>query len=351
MDPIVCSSDMAYTENFFRELQDGSYRSAKEIVPLVLELVQPKSVIDIGCGAGTWLSVFKEFGIEDICGVDGDYVGEEILKIPKEQFLSLDLSKPFHLDRQFDLVLSLEVAEHLPPESAGIFIDSLTRLGSVILFSAAIPHQGGTQHMNEQWPDYWAKFFHHTGYVAIDCIRKTIWQNANVEWWYAQNLLLFVRTDYLHSHHSLNRAFENTATSQLSIVHPQKYLILVQWIDRLYSAARDIAAAIPPGEKFILVDDDHFGGLITGGRRTIPFLEREGRYGGPPPNDETAIREVERLRQSGANFIVFAWPAFWWLDCYKGFNQYLRSVFRCTLENERLVAFDMRQDSDPHAAS
>jgi SAM-dependent methyltransferase len=343
--------DGPYTENFFRELQDGSYRSAKEIVPLVLELVQPRSVIDIGCGAGTWLSVFKEFGIEEICGVDGDYVGEKILKIPKEQFLSLDLRKPFHLDRQFDLVLSLEVAEHLPPESAGIFIDSLTRLGSVILFSAAIPQQGGTQHMNEQWPDYWVKFFQHKGYVVIDCIRKRIWQNANVEWWYAQNVLLFVRTNHLDRYPPLKKEFENTALSQLSIVHPKKYLDLVQWIDRLYLAAHDIAATVPAEDAFILVDDDHFGGLVTSGRRTIPFLEREGRYGGPPPDDETAIREVERLRQSGANFIVFGWPAFWWLDCYKGFNQYLRSLFHCTLENERLVAFDMRRDSDPPAAS
>jgi SAM-dependent methyltransferase len=342
---------MAYTENFFRELQDGSYRSAKEIVPLVLELVQPKSVIDIGCGAGTWLSAFKEFGIEEICGVDGDYVDAKILKIPKEQFLSLDLSKPFYLRRQFDLVLSLEVAEHLPPESAGIFIDSLTRLGPVILFSAAIPQQGGTQHMNEQWPDYWVKFFQHKGYLVIDCIRKRIWQNANVEWWYAQNVLLFVRTDHLDRHLLLKKEFENTTLSQLSIVHPRKYLDLVRWIDRMYLAAHDIAATVPAGDAFILVDDEHFGGLVTSGRRTIPFLEREGRYGGSPPNDETAIREVERLRQSGANFIVFAWPAFWWLDCYKGFNQYLRSLFRCTLENERLVAFDMRRDSDPPAAS
>jgi SAM-dependent methyltransferase len=342
---------MAYTENFFRELQDGSYRSAKEIVPLVLELVQPRSVIDIGCGAGTWLSVFREFGIHDVCGVDGDYVDAKILKIPKEQFLPLDLKKPFHLGRQFDLALSLEVAEHLPPESAGIFIDSLIRLGPVVLFSAAIPHQGGTQHMNEQWPDYWAKLFQHKGYVAIDCIRKTIWQNSNVEWWYAQNLILFVRTDYLDSHLLLKRAFENTGTSQLSIVHPKKYLILVQWIDRLYSASRDIAAVIPPGDAFILLDDNHFGGLITGGRRTIPFLEREGRYGEPPPDDETAILEVKRLRQSGASFIVFAWPAFWWFEHYDGFKQYLRSHFHCTIENDRLVAFDMRRESDSSFSS
>jgi SAM-dependent methyltransferase len=336
--------DGPYTENFFKGIQGGSYRSAKEIVPLVLELVQPTSVVDIGCGAGTWLSVFKEFGIEEVFGVDGDYVSEKILKIPKERFLSFDLKRPFHLGRQFDLVLSLEVAEHLPPESASTFIDSLTGHGNVILFSAAIPHQGGTQHLNEQWPEYWLEYFQHRGYVVIDCIRKRVWQNPNVEWWYAQNALMFVQKDHLDARPLLRREFENTAISQLSIIHPRKYLDSVDWVERLYLAARDITDVIPEEEAFILVDDENFGSLLTAGRRTIPFLQREGRCAGPPPNDETAIQEVERLRRSGANFLVFAWPAFWWLDHYKIFRDYLISNFRCVLRNDRVVAFNLKSE-------
>lgn len=102
------------------------------------------------------------------------------LEIPEERFLSFELNNPFRIDRQFDLVISLEVAEHLPKECAATFVDSLTRLGPVILFSAAIPFQGGTDHINEQWLDYWAKYFQEKGYVAIDCIRKRIWQNDKV---------------------------------------------------------------------------------------------------------------------------------------------------------------------------
>jgi len=339
--------DRPYTENFFKGIQQGSYRSAKEIVPLVLELVQPRSVIDIGCGTGNWLSVFKEFGIEEIFGVDGDYVSEKILKIPKERFLSFDLKRPFHLGRQFDLVLSLEVAEHLPPESASTFIDSLTGHGNVVLFSAATPHQGGTQHLNEQWPEYWLEHFQHRGYVVIDCIRKRVWKNPNVEWWYAQNVLMFVQRDHLDARPLLRREFENTAISQLSIIHPRKYLDSVDWVARLYLAVRDIATVIPEEDAFILLDDEHFGGLLTAGRRTIPFLDREGQYGGRPPNDETAIQEIERLRRLGANFIVLAWPAFWWFDHYGVFNRYLRSNFPCALDNERIVVFDMRPNSNP----
>jgi len=215
-----------YTEDYYKDIQEGSRRSAKEIVPLVLELIQPRSVIDVGCGVGTWLSVFKECGVRDIIGVDGGYIDKKMLQIPKERFLSFDLREPLRMDRQFDLVVSLEVAEHLPGECAERFVDNLVRLGPVILFSAAIPFQGGEQHINEQWPDYWVKYFQQKGYVVIDCIREKIWQNTNVEMWYAQNILMFVRQDYLKNYPLLKNEVENTATSQLSIVHPRKYLAL-----------------------------------------------------------------------------------------------------------------------------
>ena len=92
----------------------------------------------------------------------------------------------------------------------------------------------------------------------------------------------------------------------------------------------------------LLVDECEWGSDILVGRRAIPFLERDGQYWGQPPDDGTAIRELERLQQSGANFIVFAWSAFWWLDYYVGLEGYLSSKFRCVLKNSRLIAFDLR---------
>lgn len=215
-------------ENYYISEKECPRHSAKEVIHLILELLQPKQVIDIGCNTGTWLSVFKECGVEDIWGIDGDWIDKKKLQIPEDRFLSFDLTKPFRVDRQFDLVVSLEVAEHLPSECAKTFIDSLVKLGPVILFSAAIPFQGGTHHINEQWPDYWVKHFQEKEYVVIDCIRKKIWQNANVLWWYAQNILMFVRQDYLESHPLLKREFENTVISSLSIVHPKQYLEAVK---------------------------------------------------------------------------------------------------------------------------
>ena len=117
----------------------------------------------------------------------------------------------------------------------------------------------------------------------------------------------------------------------------------VAWYHQLQLAIREIEALIPAGESFILVDEDSWRIDAGGGRRAIPFLERDGHYWGHPPDDETAIRELERLRESGAGFVVFGWPAFWWLEYYEGLHRYLRSRYRCLLENERIVVFDLRQ--------
>lgn len=115
------------------------------------------------------------------------------------------------------------------------------------------------------------------------------------------------------------------------------------WAQKLCLVTQEIEALIPPNAMFILVDEARLGisGLLAT-RRVVPFPERDGQYGGRPANDETAIRQFERLRQTGATFIVFAWPAFWWLDHYSRLHQYLRSEFSCVLENDRLIAFDLQ---------
>ncbi|MGO9176082.1 MAG: class I SAM-dependent methyltransferase [Desulfobaccales bacterium] len=215
-----------YPTEFYKQIQVGSLKSAEAVVPLILELVKPKSVIDVGCGDGTWLSIFRKLGIEDFLGVDGKWVDRQILKIPEERFLYHDMEKPLTLERQFDLVVSLEVAEHLSKKNAENFIDSLTNLGPLVLFSAAIPFQGGMNHVNEQWQDYWAKLFEAKGYVAIDCIRELIWENNNVEWWYPQNTLLYARLKLLKDP-LLTKKYEESKIAMLSLVHPRHYVTML----------------------------------------------------------------------------------------------------------------------------
>jgi SAM-dependent methyltransferase len=213
-----------YTKEFYTARANGSFNSAKEILPYVIDLIKPKSIIDIGCGNGTWLSAFREYGIDNILGVDGNYVDRTLLQIPLEQFFPHDITQPLNLDKQFDLVVSLEVAEHLPENKANQFVDTLSQLGDVVLFSAAIPHQPGDDHINCQWVDYWAEKFYEKGFILFDCIRLKFWQNPNVDCWYAQNMFLIVRESQLSDYPLLkNMSSYKDATPPL-MVHPDMYL-------------------------------------------------------------------------------------------------------------------------------
>ncbi len=233
---------MPYSRSFFKTQSTGSARSAEAIVPLVMDLVKPKSIVDVGCGVGTWLSVFRAHGVSRVLGVDGNYIDPKDLLVPARMFQPHDLKKPFHTTQRFDLVVSLEVAEHLPATSADVFVRTLTELGSTILFSAAIPHQGGTHHVNEQWPEYWAAMFRARGYEVIDCIRPLIWSDSRVDWCYAQNVLLYAQPEVIAQNPRLQAAIRNTRAEQLALVHPLKYL---EQCDPEYITLRNLARWIP----------------------------------------------------------------------------------------------------------
>lgn len=182
-----------YTRGFYDAFSSGSRSSAQTVVPIVLDLVGGvRSVLDVGCGIGTWLSAFAEHGVGDLLGVDGEYVDRSQLLVPAEWFAAHDLSVPLALGRTFDLVTSLEVAEHLESSTAGTFVGSLCAHASeAVLFSAAAPGQGGRHHVNEQWPSYWVRLFSAHGFEPFDVVRPRIWDDQSVEWWYRQNTLLF----------------------------------------------------------------------------------------------------------------------------------------------------------------
>jgi Methyltransferase domain len=182
------------------------------VVPVVNKLLQPTSVLDVGCGVGVWLDEWDSAGVSDVQGVDGNYVDRKALHIPLDKFTPADLQQSFSLGRKFDLVQTLEVAEHLDEAYADTFVESLTRHSDTILFSAAIPGQGGTHHVNEQWPSYWAKKFAEAGYTAYDVIRPQIWDDPKIKVFYRTNTLLYAR----------GRVFEG-AEARLDLVHPDMW--------------------------------------------------------------------------------------------------------------------------------
>ncbi|MHC4079756.1 MAG: class I SAM-dependent methyltransferase [Planctomycetota bacterium] len=209
-----------YDRRYFADHRDGALASARAMVPHIVQLAGPQSVVDIGCGVGAWLSVFSKLGVSELVGVDGDDVPRDALMIPPSYFLAADLSTPLQLDRTFDLALSLEVAEHLPPDAAETFVDTLARLAPVVVFSAAIPLQGGTGHVNEQWQTYWARLFSARGFVAADALRPVFWDDERIDWWYRQNAIVYVRGESLGDYPALGEARGRTSDHMLDVVHP-----------------------------------------------------------------------------------------------------------------------------------
>ena len=114
-------------------------------------------------------------------------------------------------------------------------------------------------------------------------------------------------------------------------------------VQRMVDLGQELEPLIPPGKTYMLVDMDQWGwnGQLVENSQSIPFLKKDGLYWGTPSDDAIAIEEFERLRREGASFIVFGWPAFWWFDYYAEFARYVRTKFRCVLDNERLVVFDL----------
>ena len=221
-----------YDVDFYASKRSQVTATARAVVPLLRDWLRPASVVDVGCGTGEWLAVFQELGVSDVVGVDGDWVPREDLLISPDRFVSHDLRQPLHLERAFDLAITLETAEHLPPESAAVFVESLVRLAPAVVFSAAIPFQLGDDHLNPQWPGYWASLFAAHDYEAIDTIRPLIWELPDIPYWYAQNMILFVRRDLLDAHPRLREMHAWRGGSPLPLVHPSYYLWLCSLVQQ-----------------------------------------------------------------------------------------------------------------------
>jgi SAM-dependent methyltransferase len=184
-------SDHVYNTDFYDYIDDGSRASARTVAPLLLAEMNIDSLLDVGAGHGAWASEWMAAGVTDVVAIDGDYVKPDQLVIPAANFRAADLSQPLALGRKFDLVQSLEVAEHLPHAKAATFIETLTRHGDVVLFSAAVPHQGGEHHVNEQPPEYWRQLFKARGYSAFDWLRPRLADQRQVKGWYRYNSFLY----------------------------------------------------------------------------------------------------------------------------------------------------------------
>jgi len=212
--------EITYTHDFYG-LMKGKENTCRRAVKYIVDLLSPTSVVDIGCGTGEWLALFKEFGVSEVHGYDGGYVDKNMLSILESEFTSHNLEKKISVNRRYDLAMSLEVAEHLNEKYADSFICNLTEFSDVVLFSAAIPGQGGDGHINEHWQSYWQTKFDANGFTCCDCIRSYLWNIEELDYYYKQNMFVYVKKD---KQKLINRLCSIKQYSMLDVVHPVVYL-------------------------------------------------------------------------------------------------------------------------------
>lgn len=212
-------SSSPYTKDFYAARDAGSLSSATTVLEILFRQFKPRTVVDIGCGHGTWLAAAETLGSTRLKGIDGPWITKSDLIRPSIEFACVDFESGFSAGGPFDLCISVEVAEHVSPARAGEFVKTLCDTSDIVVFSAAIPGQGGTHHVNEQWQSHWIRLFDAHDYACHDIFRPAIWDKEIVDWWYRQNTFLFKRRG--SSVDNLPTLSDSPAIAD--IVHPEHF--------------------------------------------------------------------------------------------------------------------------------
>lgn len=237
--------------------------SQTKVLKHVLSLIPAKSVVDFGTGTGSWLAAALEHGVNDIQGFDIETPPPSELKIPTKNFTATNLGLPIDLGRTYDLAISAEVAEHLHPSQANTFIDNIAASSDLVLFSAALPYQGGVGHRNEFWAEYWAKLFRARGFSCFDILRPLFWHDGSIRSYYRQSLLLFARG--VMESTLQNQGFSRT-DRPLSLVHPEQYLKIV-------------GRGLPPDLRNIGSDVTQYYDCVTQSPEDVDASDTRRHYG------------------------------------------------------------------------
>jgi 2-polyprenyl-3-methyl-5-hydroxy-6-metoxy-1,4-benzoquinol methylase len=195
-----------------RGSDEGSQATARAIVPVLNEWFKPKTVADVGCGGGAFAVEFAKHAHVD--GFDSVFPGDSINSCLS--YYCCDLRNGIPTKSTYDIALCLEVGEHMPESCAAPLVSELVRIAPIVVFSAAIPLQGGPGHVNEQWQSWWAALFLKHSFFPSDKLRRFIWANASIPAWYRQNTIIYARITKLEE-------WDATPPSQLNVVHPEMW--------------------------------------------------------------------------------------------------------------------------------
>jgi 2-polyprenyl-3-methyl-5-hydroxy-6-metoxy-1,4-benzoquinol methylase len=229
--------------------EQANRHSATRILDILWTYFQPTSVLDVGCGIGTWLSVLEDRGLKNLVGIEGAWLNPTDLVCNSAILEVIDLEAGFDLGRRFELVICLEVAEHLSPKASTRFVQSLCHHTSAVLFSAAIPFQGGQHHVNEQFLSYWEPLFAKHEFRLLDVIRGQIWQEKQVLWWLRQNTVLFAHKEMINANDSLRLAAHHQR-APISIVHPDVYVSRIRTLLAQVEEHKKLDAFLREGGSF-----------------------------------------------------------------------------------------------------
>lgn len=238
-----------YNDGFYRSQFEKSYQSAQEVVSVLREVYSPNSVVDFGCGRGAWLKAFSQTGSASLLGYDGEWNASELTSQSIFQFLPRNLEERMPApSEKFDIAISVEVAEHLPAHAADTFVENLIDHSDVILFGASVAHQGGTHHVNEQRQSFWGEKFKARNFLIFDFFRPRIWGLGEIDFWYRQNIFLYVREgSSLHQKFNLLGVEQVSNMNWMDAIHPDLLEIWVQrantpfrhFLRRIYHRTRD----------------------------------------------------------------------------------------------------------------
>ncbi len=222
---------MSFDPDVYRVIRAGIQSSAARIVPMLLHHTgtgDAPRCLDVGCGEGWWSDALWDAGVAHVDSIDHPLPAEAAEGLT---ILDVDLESRYTLQRGYGLALCLEVAEHLSPEAGDYLVHQLTRCSRAVAWSAAIPGQGGSGHLNEQWPAYWEERFAANGWAFIDPFRDALWGDPDVEPWYQQNLLLAVP------------AIAGAGQPVRPLVHPAIFNARVAERDQAWAYARGLEEA------------------------------------------------------------------------------------------------------------
>ncbi len=341
---------------------------------LVVSLIPPGArVLEFGCATGFMSEVLTTRLGCRVTGIEYSAEAGELARRHCERVFIGDAEtldfKQLLGDERFDILLFADVLEHLREPDALLRRVSplLTEQGAIVASIPNIAHGSlrlallhgefryrdkgllDNTHLRFFTRESVQDLFEDTGHVITHWLRKHMAINRTEitlpDWPIPEAVQELLAADpEATTYQFIVRAVPSPEAAALKQARAQATAATAQneWLSKVSQAAQEIAALVPAGGKLILVDEDQFGGSFATGREAIPFLEHEGSYWGPPPDDATAVQEFERLRQSGAEFLAIAWPAFWWLDQYPEWQRHLRSSFPCMLENDLVLVFDIR---------